>query len=241
MKNAATSIFLLLVWATTAVSCQLDVKGIRGSGKVTTEDRNITEPFTGIDASSGIEVMVSQGSQKVTVQADDNLQKHILTRVQNGVLKISSEYNSYIDVKSRKVIVSLPTIDRIETSGGASLWSTSGLKGAKIETRASGGSEMKLELEADHFECRASSGSDVELKGKALTLDTESSSGSSLDASKLMANDITSKSSSGSSTTVHPLVSLSAKASSGGSIEYTHEPKYAVKSNSSSGGSVSKI
>ncbi len=219
----------------------IDVKGIRGSGNVTTETRDIAEPFTGIDASSGMEVALSQGPQMVKVEADDNVQPHILTKVENGVLKISSDYNSFIDVKSRKVIVSIPDIRMLESSSGVEMWSTGTLRGQRIRTKAGSGSEMKLDLEYDEIDSESSSGSSVELKGKALKLSTSSSSGSSLDASGLMANDVTARSASGSTTTVHPLVTLDAEASSGSSVNYTHQPKKKIRSDASSGGSISKI
>ncbi len=240
MKFLAKNLAILVLGAL-AASCGIDVKGIRGSGNVTTETRNIVEPFTGIDASSGIEVAVSQGPQMVRIVADDNVQPHILTSVENGVLKIYSDYNSFIDVKSRKVIVTMPEIRSLESSSGVELWSTQPIRGESLRTKSSSGSEMKLEVEYDRVESESSSGSSVELRGKALKLVTSSSSGSSLDASDLMANDIESKSASGSTTTVHPLVRLDARASSGSSIDYTSNPKEKLKSDASSGGSVSKI
>ena len=58
MKIHARHIAVMAFFATTLVSCQFDAKGIRGSGNVVTQERNISEPFTGVDASGGIEVAI---------------------------------------------------------------------------------------------------------------------------------------------------------------------------------------
>ena len=79
----------------------------------------------------------------------------------------------------------------------------------------------------------------MDVTGKALKLYTSSSSGSSIDANRLLANEVSAESSSGSSTNVHPIVTFNAKASSGSSINYKTNPKN-VKLDESSGGSISK-
>ncbi len=77
------------------------------------------------------------------------------------------------------------------------------------------------------------------MSGKALEVTTASSSGSSIEAEKLLANEVTSQSTSGSSSIVSPIVSLKAHASSGSSIEYAKTPKN-LAIEESSGGGVSK-
>lgn len=176
-------------------SCQF--KGIKGSGNVTTETRNIGGDFTSVDANKGLEVELIQSKEKsVTVVADDNLQKHIKTKVDNGVLIITSDYSSYYNVKSKKVIVRMGKIENIQTSSGASLTSSNILKGDDISVKSSSGSEIDVSIESDRAVCESSSGSSIIIKGKAITLKLESSSGSEIDANKLLSNDINAKASS---------------------------------------------
>lgn len=219
-------------------SCQF--QGIKGSGNVTTENRNIHSDFKSIEVEKALEVVLEQSDVKsVTVIADDNLQKHIITTVTNGVLSISSDINNYNDVKSKKVIVKMPTIEGIQVSSAASLQSRNTLKGNIISINSSSGARVEVTIEADKAYCESSSGSQIIVKGKSISLETSSSSGSSIDAKELLSNDVIADASSGSSITVYPLRSLTAEASSGSNIIYYNSPKNLNKK-TSSGGNIDK-
>ncbi len=233
-----TSLLLILLMVSCKYSIDIDGKKITGSGNVITQERKI-EPFTKVKVSQGLECEITQSeTQKVVVEADDNLINGIITKVENGTLIIKSDYNNYHNVKSRKVRVSIPVIEALATSSGSNLTTKNTLKGKSITLDSSSGSELNANVEYDDVSSSSSSGSQINLSGKALKLTTQSSSGSSLDASSLLANDVISKSSSGSSTDVHALVSIKADASSGSSIDYEGKPKKVAKEESS-GGSVS--
>lgn len=212
---------------------------ISGSGNIVTEER-IVEPFTNIKVSSGLDCEVFQSNtQKVIVEADDNVINGIKTYVKNGTLIIESKFNNYINVTSKKIRVELPTISSLESSSGASLITKNTLKGTNLMLISSSGSDLNASIEYENVTLKTSSGSEQNLSGKALKLSTETSSGSEINAKNLIANDITCQSSSGSATNVHPLVNLNAKASSGSSINYEGNPKI-IKKNESSGGNVDK-
>ncbi len=225
----------------TLASCNANLNlgdGIDGSGNVVTEKRTIDAPFTKIDASSGVEVIVEQGAAtEVEVEVDDNLMEHIVTRVENGTLIVKIEGNINT-MESAIVRVRTKTIEGLESSSGATIRSKSTLRGTNLKVKSSSGSTINTDLEYEKVSCESSSGSEIKLSGKALALDTKSSSGSEIDAKDLAANEITAQSTSGSNTTVNPIVLLNAKASSGSSIDYIKEPKKVIKEETS-GGSVS--
>lgn len=235
------SIIALLV-ALLFNSCQYTVElgdSVKGSGNVTTEKRNVTENFTNIEVSQGIDLILTQSDTKsIEVEADDNIIEHIETSISSGVLTIKMDKNVRTK-SSRKVRVSLPVIEALSSSSGASITSNDVLKSASLDLDASSGSEIELSIEVENLISESSSGSEINLKGKALKLEAKSSSGSEINASELLANDVVAGSSSGSSLDVHPIVSLDAKASSGSAIKYFNLPKNITK-NSSSGGSITK-
>ena len=240
MKTNLKLIILLIT--VTFASCNANLNlgdGIDGSGNVVTEKRSINTPFTKIDASTGVEVIVEQGTTtEVEVEVDDNLMEHIVTRVENGTLivKIDGNINT---MESAIVRVSTKTIEGLESSSGATIRSKSTLKGTNLTAKTSSGSTINTDLEYEKVESESSSGSEITLSGKALIVKTNSSSGSTINAQELAANEITAESTSGSNTTVNPIVLLNAKASSGSSIVYVKDPKKVIKEESS-GGSVSK-
>lgn len=239
MKTTLKLIVLLLTLSLTSCNGNLNlIDGIDGSGNVVTEKRNIETPFTKIQASTGIEVILEQGSpSEVEVEVDDNLMKYIVTRVENGTLivKIDGNINT---MESAIVRVKTKTIEGLESSSGASIKTINKLSGTSVALKTSSGSTIQADLEYEKVSCESTNGSEIKVSGKALTLDTKSSSGSEINAKELASNEITAQSTSGSSTTVNPIVLLKAKASSGSSIDYVKEPKKVVKEETS-GGSVS--
>jgi Putative auto-transporter adhesin, head GIN domain len=225
-------------------SCKHDInfdfgKSITGSGKIVTETRNLKD-FNRVTVARGLECEIIQSKKsKIVVEADDNLVKSIKTTVENGTLKITSIYNNYHNVSSKKIMVYLPIIVSLETTSGAELKTRDIIKSNYILIKSSSGSVMEVDVESEKITAESTSGSDMILKGKAITLETSSSSGSLLNAEKLLANEIISQSTSGSDTTINPILKLSAKASSGSSIEYIKKPNQ-IDIEESSGGSVGK-
>lgn len=223
-------------------SCKHNIhfgNGIDGSGNIITEKRNVSEKFTKISASTGVNVIVEQGSPaEVEVETDDNLIEYIVTEVENGTLIVKIDGN--IDMMTTiNVRVKMETISSLESSSGSSITSKNTLKGTSIALKSSSGSEIEAELEYESVSCESTSGSEIKASGKALRLETKSSSGSEIDASNLAANEVYAQSTSGSSTTVKPILKLDGKASSGSDINYVKEPKSITK-DETSGGSVDK-
>ncbi|ESU22770.1 hypothetical protein FEDK69T_20310 [Flavobacterium enshiense DK69] len=237
-----TKIVIATVLAVLFGSCHSNIglgNNITGSGNVTKEVRNLSG-FNKVTVSDGLDCEIQQSDKfAVIVEADDNLHEGITTTVENGVLKIDSEYNRYKNVNSKKIIVQMPVIVSLESNGGSTLKSLNTLKGDAIKIKSSSGSEINVDIESDTITCESTSGSELNLKGKALKAYAHSSSGSSIKAGNLMANEIDAQSTSGSSITVAPIVLLDAKASSGSSINYTKVPQQ-LRKESTSGGSVSE-
>ena len=98
MKTTLKLIVLLLTLSLTSCNGNLNlIDGIEGSGNVITEKRKIEASFTKIQASTGVEVILEQGSPtEVEVEVDDNLMKYIVTKVENGTLivKIDGDINT---------------------------------------------------------------------------------------------------------------------------------------------------
>lgn len=235
MKNSLKIVLVALTIG--LVSCNGNVN--IGSGNIITEKRSVTESFDKIDASTGVNVIVTQGNlQEIVVETDDNVMKYVITKVENGVLIIKLKQNtntmSSIDVK-----VQMPKIAGLEASSGATIDTRNTLRGTSISLKSTSGSDITAMLEYENVSCETSSGSTVTISGKALQLQTNSSSGSDIDANELVTNEAFSKASSGSGTRVNPIVKLDAQASSGSTIEYVKIPKKLIKIESS-GGSVDK-
>ncbi|NGY37564.1 DUF2807 domain-containing protein [Flavobacterium sp. XN-5] len=238
-----TKFILVALTALLFASCNhsINIKSITGSGNVTTENRTVSSDFTSIEVSNAIDLIIEQSDKtEITVEADDNLQKSITTKVENGVLIVACDYNSFINIESKKVTVKMPAIEALRASSASSINSMNTLKGANISLRTSSAAAMNLNIASDNIDCKSSSGSSISIEGMALRLKTTASSGSDINANDLLANEVNAVASSGATINVHPIVSLKAKASSGSNINYNTTPK-TVEKRTSSGASIDKI
>jgi hypothetical protein len=237
-----TKYILVALTALLFASCNhsINIKSITGSGHVTTENRTVEGDFKSIEVSNAIDLIIEQSDNtEISVEADDNIQNSITTKVEDGVLIISCDYNSFINIESKKVIVKMPIIEALRASSSSSIKSINTLKSENIDIRTSSAATMNLNIESDNIECKASSGSSITIDGMALNLGTTASSGSEIDANDLLANEVTATASSGATITIHPIVRLKAKASSGSSIDYNTTPK-SIEKRASSGASIEK-
>ena len=162
-------------------------KKVSGNGNVTKEVREV-KGFDGIKASAGINVYLFEGDEeKVVVEADENLQECIITKLDGGVLKC------YIDCrvtrsKKMNVYVNYTKMNSIKASSGSDVYGESVIKSDNLELDASSGADIKIEIEAGTVNCDASSGGDAVLKGKAKHFDGNASSGADIKAEELIVN-----------------------------------------------------
>jgi hypothetical protein len=217
-----------------------DINAITGSGHVTTEKRTVTGDFKNVEISNALDLVIEQSDKtEIVVEADDNLQKEITTKVENGVLVISCKFGNFINVSSKKITVKMPLIEGIEASSASTVNSNSTLKGSNLSIASSSAATIKLTAEYETVQLTTSSASNQHIKGKALHLEVSASSGSVINTSDLLANDVVANASSGASAAVHPIVNLKAQATSGGNIKYSGVPK-SIQKEEHSGGSISQ-
>ncbi|WP_411032103.1 head GIN domain-containing protein [Spongiimicrobium sp. 3-5] len=233
-------ITIALIMAIIMSSCAFDINfgnGKQGNGVVATEDRKVTEEFTVVSASEGLDVFVTQADDfSIEVEADENVIDLIGTDIKNGRLRIHAIEN--IGRATKKIYVSLPEVTALESSSGSDLVSSAPIKADKISLDASSGSDLHVELNADEVEADASSGADIRISGETDILYASASSGSDIKAKDLLTKTCTADVSSGADITVNVSESLTADASSGGDISYTGEAT--VQKKKSASGSVHK-
>ncbi|MBX2872027.1 MAG: DUF2807 domain-containing protein [Saprospiraceae bacterium] len=227
--------FALLFCASFTLNAQWN-KGIKGSGNVIEQNRNLSG-FQNVKASSGIDVVIMQGSQdKVVVKADDNLADKITTRVDGNTLVLAVERNSSIrNAKSFKVLVTASNLKAIMSSGGSDVYSEGVIKADALNIKATGGSDVKMELAVKELTCNVSGGSDANLKGKAQYMTITALGGSDFEGKNLTAENCKLKVQGGSDAYVYVTGEISMEAHGASDIHYRGSPK--VTYQKSSGGS----
>ncbi|UFH33861.1 DUF4252 domain-containing protein [Chryseobacterium sp. C-71] len=227
------------------------------------ETRNVGE-FSGLEVSTGVDVVFKQeNATNVKVFADSDKLQYIITKVENGILKV------YIDNKGAKkmkfknlsVNVSSPRMENIKTSSGASFSTINNLNGSNINIdassgssvkgkfnisktsfiEASSGSNVKVDINTVSISVKSSSGSNVNVEGNSDEGMIDVSSGAVVKADNLRINNAEVESTSGSSASVNVKDKMRVKASSGGSVRYKGNPKIDSDVSKMSGGSLSSI
>jgi hypothetical protein len=219
-------------------------QGVKLQASQSNDGRQIRQisGFHGVSVSSGIDLYLTQKNvEEVAVEAGSDDQDKIITKVEDGMLKIYMKDKSWFDSgwnkKSHKVFVSFKNLDKLQASAGSDVNSQSVLKLDKLDLDVSSGSDVKIELDANVLRVESSSGSDVSLNGKAAVAEVSASSGSDITARDLETKKCTASVSSGSDISIKVTEELNANASSGGDITYSGNPK--VKNiRESSGGDV---
>lgn len=221
-------------------SCAFDVNfgdGKRGNGEVVEESRRISEDFTAVYASEGLDVFVTQGDNfKILVEADENIIDLIGTDIRDGRLKIHAIEN--IGRATKNIYVTLPDVTALQSSSGADLIAQNVIKADKIELDASSGSDIEAQVNANEVVAEASSGADIKVSGHTDILYADASSGSDIKARNLVAKRCNADASSGADISVNVSESLTADASSGADISYSGDADVTKKKSVS--GSVRK-
>lgn len=234
-----TKILVATILSLLAFSCNFDfnIIGVNGNGNVVTSERELNGSFNQIDASRGLDVVLTQGSyEQVSVEADENLQDIIVTKVEGDVLKITTTEN-IASSSSKTVYVSFDDLSRIEASSGSYVSSKNTITADNLDIDSSSGSDLKLNLQTSQLTCDSSSGSNLKLSGKATSVVARASSGSGISASDLSTESADVKATSGANISVNTSKKLTAHANSGGNVSYYGNPEI-VNNNESVSGSI---
>jgi len=240
--STLTKILVSVILAILMMSCNFDGNfnfGVNGNGKVISKNRPLDGTFNSVKISRGLDVYLTQSdSDKLTVEADENLHEIITTNIKNNVLYISTTENIGRS-SSKKVLLHFKDLESIKATSGSDVFATNTIKAIHLELETSSGSDMELHVEAETVSCHATSGSDLELSGKTQTFIADASSGSSIEADNLESINAQVKASSGAEINVNTLKKLTAKTSSGGDIHYVGTPE-SIEKNDGVSGSIEK-
>lgn len=227
------------------------------------ETRNVGE-FSALNISTGVKVVYKQDSKNsVKVIADADKLENIITKVENGTLKIyiDNKGKNNLRFKNLSINVSAPNLNSLKASSGAELTIVDGLtednfsvdtsSGSSlsgklnikdaISINASSGSGVKINLSTQKINVKNSSGAEVILKGVANEANFDVSSGATFDGANFKTNTTIVESTSGSSATVNVNDKMKVRASSGGSVRYKGNPEIESNISKVSGGSLKQI
>jgi hypothetical protein len=211
---------------------------VKGDSNRATEVRTIND-YNGIKIKGRIEVQLTQGQERKTeVNAAKNIVPLITTEVVNGILTIESK--NRLDEEERvNVFITMPVIQSLEMSEGASVETTGNFTGDNLTINSSSGSNGQLNLTYKKLNCELSSGSDLDIDGDAEEAVLKASSGAHMEAGDMITKICSIETQSGANATVHASQELTASVHSGSVLNYRGDPAK-TNINSTAGGSVRK-
>lgn len=209
-------LMLFLIASITFTSCTF--WGVRGNGRVKTENRNIGE-FTKVDASGAYSIKIKVGeSPSIRIKAEENLLPLIRTKVKGNTLVIDTKKN----LSPRKELLIEITTNELTS----------------IE--CSGANDIEVVgIDTDKFEVDLSGAGSIVLDGKTDKFYGDLSGAGSINAKGLIANKVYISVSGAANAVVYAKEFLDASVSGVGSVDYYGDPQN-TKTNVSGVGSITR-
>lgn len=206
------------------------------------EDRHLSG-FNALDLGGSFDVYVTQGSaESVKVEAPDNIIDHIITEVNNGVLRVYNKNDNsfhwgdlFGNHKKIAVYITVKDVNTIGLSGSGDVFFKEGIHTNTLRLRVSGSGDMSGRVDVKSLEASISGSGDVKLSGRADN-STVSVGGSGDYSGRNVITLNTSVRVSGSGdASVNASNSVNASVSGSGDISYSGNPKSVASSKSGSG------
>jgi hypothetical protein len=142
------------------------VVGVRGSGDVITETRDVTGFSEIVVGGSGVVTVDVTGTESVSIEAEDNIMPYLETTVTNGrlVLDASRSISPTVDIV---YTITAATLEGVDVSGSAAVEAT-GIDTTDFSVDISGSGDVGAEGALDGLLSLSISGSGV-FDGESLT------------------------------------------------------------------------
>ncbi len=234
-------IFFIATLSTVLFSSCIYVNGKRGNGHIVSKEKSVNT-FTDVEVGGAFKVYLIQGAMhSVVVEADENLQKYIAVKVENGKISIRNKYRySLRPSRSIKIFLTSPVFNKLKVSGAVDIIGQGKISGNdEMSIQASGATNIKLDVDVPKIFIQVSGAGEVKLTGETRDFEIKSSGASEVRCFDLKAENVQISISGAGDAQVYASVLLDVKVSGAGSVKYKGSPS--VKENISGAGSVKKV
>ncbi|MEM1321242.1 MAG: head GIN domain-containing protein [Bacteroidota bacterium] len=232
-----TLLMLLLCLISSTINAQSWGKGIKGEGPIVTKELDI-DAFTGIHLTTSADIYIKQGStQKVTIEAQQNIIDLVKTSVKGKTWKIGYEKNVR-EAKSVKFYITLPTVTNLGVSGSGSVQTDGRFTGLDdLDVHISGSGDVKADVEAGDISTHISGSGDVSLAGSANSHDIHISGSGDVESYRLQTENCDVHISGSGECEIYVKSKLDVAISGSGDVSYKGDPG-SVRSKVSGSGDV---
>jgi len=152
-------IFLLFV------TSQIFAQGVRGNGRVITENRSVGS-FDGIIIKGACDIILTEGSNSVKLETDENLQDIVDIYVEDGNLVVKNK-ESIKKSTEMNLFVSVRELRLLKINGAATLDATDVIQGKELEINVSGAVDGTMEVDVACLNVYCSGAATLNLSGRS--------------------------------------------------------------------------
>lgn len=169
MKKIYMKIVLAVALSFILFGCNVNInnsekdKYIHGSGRIITENRNLSECSGIIISSVGTVYLTQSDEQSILIEADDNIIDRVITRNLGGSLSISLAEGSYSNITLR-LYVSLKTITNLSISGAGLVECDEPITSDNITCYVNGAGKIKLAGKGNNINCLIDGAGNIDAK-----------------------------------------------------------------------------
>jgi len=241
MSKKFVSLFLLAILALSVTACnQFQVSfgadAVVGSGKVVTENREVSG-FTSVLVSGSGQAEITIGeSDSLVIEAEDNILPLIEASVQNGKLTIGMKpHTSISTMRGIRYTITVKSLSGVETSGSTDITVTNSARADTFNASTSGSGAIKLsDVQATTLNARTSGSGNIDAAGKVDTAGITTSGSGNFSGANLQCASATATTSGSGNITLWVTGSLTARTSGSGNVQYYGQPTV-TRSESGSG------
>jgi hypothetical protein len=205
--------------------CACSLIGVRGSGKLVTEPREVKD-FNRVSLSGSGEVILTQGDGgSLTIETDRNVMQYITSEVRGGTLTLGTKSGTLVRPTRLKFALRVKDLDGLSVSGSGDIVAER-FDTDRLEIVVSGSGKVRIDaLTAQEAEVRISGSGDVELAGQVTEQDVTISGSGKYRGGDLRSETTAVTISGSGDATLWATESLEARITGSGSASYYGDPE----------------
>lgn len=211
------------------------VFGVRGSGDVISESREVSGFDEIVLQGSGTVRVNLTGTESLTIEAEENLLEYLTTDVRNGRLELGSN-RSISPTEEIVYTITASSLTNLEVLGSGDMTAT-GVVADRLHMEVSGSGAIEVpDLESSSVSVDISGSGDVELSGAADNLEVSVSGSGEYRGDDFVTESADVRVSGSGDAVVNVTDQLDARVSGSGNVEYLGDPS--VNSSTTGSGDV---
>jgi len=241
MKSLSKFLLAAVLLAGTGYTYATPAAMVKASSKRDVQDRHLSG-FHAIEISGSYDVYITQGSsESVKVEAPADIMDHVITEVEDGVLKVHNKNESgwnwggWNGHKKIAVYVTATSLNKLDVSGSGDAFFKDGLTAGDMKIKVSGSGDVSGKLDVKTLDCSISGSGDMKLSGHAESANVSVSGSGDYEAKGLATVNTAVHVSGSGDAGVNVSTNLEASVSGSGDVSYTGGAHNVVKSKSGSG------